>query len=153
MLNLFIRMRMRNKFLKIIITITLFFSIVQGQNNERSIGNCDEIVRDDFGNIYTLNISDGTIKKFSPNYRLLYQFNSNSGNQSVFVSPKNINIVEPDIIYLLDDQELKILEFDKYLNFIQTIDLPEDFVYPSKFIVLSNRDWLIMMNFKRKFIV
>jgi len=141
---------MIKKFLKIIIAIILIFTISQGQNNGKSIGNCDEIVKDNFGNIYTLNISAGIIKKYSSNYELLYQFNSNTGNQSIFVSPKNINIVEPDIVYLLDDQTSKILEFDEYLNFIQSIDLPEEFTFPSRFIVLSNRDWLIYDEFQKQ---
>jgi len=141
---------MIKKFLKIIIAIILIFTISQGQNNGKSIGNCDEIVKDNFGNIYTLNISVGMIKKYSSNYELLYQFNSNTGNQSIFVSPKNINIVEPNIVYLLDDQTSKILEFDEYLNFIQSIDLPEEFTFPSRFIVLSNRDWLIYDEFQKQ---
>ncbi len=141
---------MKNKFVKIIIVSILFLTNMQGQVNNISIGNCDEIVRDSFGNFYTLNISAGFLEKYSQNYELLCQFNVNSGNQSVFVSPKNINIVEPDIIYILDDQELKIVEFDEYLNFIQEIDLPKDFIYPSEFIVLSNRDWLIYDEFQKE---
>jgi len=42
---------MIKKFLKIIIAIILIFTISQGQNNGKSIGNCDEIVKDNFGNI------------------------------------------------------------------------------------------------------
>ncbi len=141
---------MKTKFIKIIVTIILFFTISQSQTNKTSISSCDEIVKDNFGNLYTLNISEGTIKKYSKYYELLSQFNSNAGNQSIFVSPKNINIVEPDIIYLLDDQTLKILEFDEYLNFIQAIDLPDEFIFPSKFIVLSNRDWLIYDKFRKQ---
>lgn len=141
---------MKYKYFKIIVMVMLFFTIAKSQNNKISIANCDEIIKDNFGNIYTLNISEGTIKKYSKNYELLSQFDSNSGNQSIFVSPKNLNIIEPDIIYLLDDQKLKILEFDEYLNFIQMIELPEEFTFPNRFMVLSNRDWLIYDEFQRQ---
>ncbi|MEA1985947.1 MAG: hypothetical protein U9N76_00480 [Candidatus Marinimicrobia bacterium] len=140
---------MKNKLIAILILI-LIISNLFGQKVQMSLENCDEIMRDNFGNFYTLDNTVGSVKKFSSTFKLLNKFNSNSGNQSLFISAKDLNIVNPNVIYLLDEQDMKIIEFDEYLNFIQVIDLPEEFTFPTKFIVLSNRDWLIYDEFQKE---
>jgi hypothetical protein len=114
------------------------------------IAACDEAVINHFGDIITLSRHDGVLRRYTGG-KLENIFSGKSfSSKLILQNPLRPVPDDPDLIYILDAANGRVIAWDRFLNVHSITPLSRNINSPAEFTVTSEHDWLIYDRFNEQ---
>jgi hypothetical protein len=139
------------KLFRILVCVALLTGVSAGVASDTlNIAPCDEAAVSLFGGIFTLSRSGGILRLYREG-ELQYQYSgTRSAGKLVLQDPLRPVLDEPDLVYVLDAGNNRVLAWDRFLNLHSVTALDGDIALAADFTVTSGHEWLIYDAFRQE---